>query len=683
MKQKFVLIDHSIQNYGGHNLEYAIHVLRAAEKNNYQPVLVTNRELVVKRGALELKGIDVFPIYLFDFWGNAGKPKKKKHWLKRIGNWFRNWRTMRKIAYFYSEFGIFLSLQNRYEEYLRNTPYQARRAFFKIAVYFPFIYFLILLRGIKQSLSLLKGLLGRTFLRKLVNFIRDLFVSFGPVLRAVFSPLLFLNRHKKNILSRLRKSKRIRSFGKDTIRMIDKVNLTEGDIVFIPTLSEFDMLGLLYAFQKRTVAEKVSWHLLFRRNIFVGRDPQYSQQMNNLKLLRSKFLYFRNQAQNHQVFFYTDTDKLTYQYNYLKAVLFSTLPIPVNEELQINQRDIDSSTPIKITYIGDARREKGYQYIPEIARRLYMNYIKTNKVKFILQSNFSFTEYQHNSDVFMARHQLEQFAEGVELIKDSLSTTEYLELVRSSDIGLILYDRDNYYARSSGALVEYLSAGIPVIVPSGSWMSDQIADCSYQHHDQLKRDYGFVKMREKIDYVWSNYDDDERINIRFGGKDDKLECLVVLPDNIKYLLVSFELDSSMEGTYISIEFVEMNGQVEPLAQKKVTVGKSFNNKRVSAMFNLSETNSSIALLWFYNAFGNEKAVIKDVQLHYYDGINELPIASVGIVVDDAENAVEAIKEIVDHYPHYRQSAKDYSVNWNKKHNADALVKQLITRGKKE
>ena len=73
----------------------------------------------------------------------------------------------------------------------------------------------------------------------------------------------------------------------------------------------------------------------------------------------------------------------------------------------------------------------------------------------------------------------------VAAIRWPLSTDAYLDLVRSSHIGLMLYDAEQYYVRCSGVMVEMLKAGVPVIVPAGCWMADQISESIYAHRDSL------------------------------------------------------------------------------------------------------------------------------------------------------------------------------------------------------
>src|SRR5688500_3474865 len=39
----FIVIDHSVKRIGGHNYEYALHILAAAERQGFRPILAVNR----------------------------------------------------------------------------------------------------------------------------------------------------------------------------------------------------------------------------------------------------------------------------------------------------------------------------------------------------------------------------------------------------------------------------------------------------------------------------------------------------------------------------------------------------------------------------------------------------------------------------------------------------------------
>ena len=43
-----------------------------------------------------------------------------------------------------------------------------------------------------------------------------------------------------------------------------------------------------------------------------------------------------------------------------------------------------------------------------------------------------------------------------------------------ADVGLFLYNPQRYVARCSGVLLELLIRGVPVVVPQGCWLSDQL-----------------------------------------------------------------------------------------------------------------------------------------------------------------------------------------------------------------
>lgn len=677
---KFILIDHSIQKYGGHNLEYAVHVLRAAERRGYKPVLATNQVLEIKNDDSNLDGIDIHPLYVFDFWGTVGLPRKKKPLVRRIKARYTKWRTKWKIKFAYSDTGLFMSMQHRYSEYLSRMPYGNSKVAFKLVLLAPLIYAMIILRGSKQTIMKLINIVSSTFIGTFFRFGQKLLLSFAPVTRAVLSPFFFVNRHKRNIYSRLRKSKRIKSFAESTHKLLKKTNPREGDIVFIPTLSELDMIGLMRELQSNTTTQLASWNLLFRRNIFVGREPNYFSQMDSIQTLRKMFLHFHNHIDEHKVHFYTDTDKLTDQYNFLKVMKFATVAIPINEEFGNSNLDYKPNDPVNLVYIGDARREKGYQYLPELARSLY-TYLESGKAKFTIQSNFSFTEFSQQADVVIARSQLERFGKGVQVIKDALSTEEYKDLVLQSDIGIILYDRDNYYARSSGALVEYLCAGIPVVVPSGSWMADQICDSIYKHQLDLKNQLIQVASwrAEDMDYYSStqtiSHNNFDR-KVQFGGHEEAIWFdLPSIPD-CNYLLVSFKYHINVPfGTYITIQF-EVDDE-----KQSVTVGRTLSGIPTTALFSLPYNKLKSAVI-LHNRFSAQTISIEDLEFTFLQqrvNHNEgIAFGAVGAIVDNSTEAASCLAEMVDHYEHYRHTAQQFSEAWNAKHSANTLLDQLVS-----
>src|SRR5579883_2300544 len=83
--KRFILVDHSIRDLAGHHYEYAVHVLRAAERAGYTPILVTNRKFQ-EHSSVPWK---VLPLYEFGFWTEARQSRVTRwvKWLQR--RWFR------------------------------------------------------------------------------------------------------------------------------------------------------------------------------------------------------------------------------------------------------------------------------------------------------------------------------------------------------------------------------------------------------------------------------------------------------------------------------------------------------------------------------------------------------------------------------------------------------------------
>ncbi len=446
---KFVLIDHSIVKTGGHYLEYAQNVLKSIDKD-YDIWIATNK---LFKEVETLKQYHILPIYQYDIWGRVPESVTKKS-----------------------------SCVHRIKKGIKDVTEKIK---FRISFLLNFSYVGLFRRGIEtghffaseNTLLSLPMLIG-AFLAAIICFAPFMvFKVFSKILRLVWKKAI--KRYwimsgkilkQINILDTAENEKVSKAFASGTIKMLRKANIKEGDIVFIPTLSLNDLKGIYNVIKNKPQASKCSWHLLFRRNVFNGREPEYSEQITlqvDYQRVFAEISRFSN------VYFYTDTETLSRQYTRLTGLQFCTLPIPIFSGFQDGEFT-NICKPYKLIYAGDARSEKGYQYIPDIAEKLYQE-LENGEISFDLQSNFTFAKASDDAAVVAARRRLQEYPfEQVALRNNAMRTSEYCDFVKKAAIGLFLYDRNNYYARSSGALVECLASGCPVIVPSASWLSDQI-----------------------------------------------------------------------------------------------------------------------------------------------------------------------------------------------------------------
>jgi glycosyltransferase involved in cell wall biosynthesis len=249
--------------------------------------------------------------------------------------------------------------------------------------------------------------------------------------------------------------------------------------------------GLIPFFKQYPNYQQATWHFLFHSNIV---PPE----------LYDAFMRLQHLSSENHLYFYTDTEQLTLQYNQLEVLPFSTLPIPIELGFSSSEKSTTGSEPLCVSYIGDARGEKGYQHLPNVVNKLWDNYIAKGKIKFVIQSNFNIAEGEPAAVV--ARAKLETFpTRAVTLLKTPLDPISYRNLLLKSDIVLFPYDSVAYAARSSGIFTEAMVAGIPVVVPEGSWMALQLREVIHQFQAALAAEPSItVRPKSMVGMIYQN-----------------------------------------------------------------------------------------------------------------------------------------------------------------------------------
>jgi glycosyltransferase involved in cell wall biosynthesis len=127
--------------------------------------------------------------------------------------------------------------------------------------------------------------------------------------------------------------------------------------------------------------------------------------------------------------------------------------------------------PARLLYAGEARAEKGFGLLPAIADALDRE-LRDGRLRIVCQSmrgGIADARVEAAARALAARP-------GVERIERFLPSDEYDALVAGCDLVLLPYDAAEYRARLSAVFVDATCAGVPVIVPDGTWMSGQIAE---------------------------------------------------------------------------------------------------------------------------------------------------------------------------------------------------------------
>lgn len=264
------------------------------------------------------------------------------------------------------------------------------------------------------------------------------------------------------------------NFSFDICNALYETDATDEDIVFVHTLGNVELKSLLrYFLSKSPKLINIKFHVLLRYDpeVIFASFPEYRDYFRRLST---------SPTAKRNLIFHSDTDRLAAHYSTISNMHFNVAPIPFQQAplldiLNNNETKSRSDSVINVTYVGDARREKNYHYLPDAVATILSDELIEPQVNFTLQSNFNCEGGEEG--MAGARHQLEQFDDDrVKLLFSQLSSEEYYGLICDGDAILLPYSAKNYSNRSSGILIEAMAAGKPVLVSKGSWMESQVDD---------------------------------------------------------------------------------------------------------------------------------------------------------------------------------------------------------------
>ncbi len=629
---KFILIDPSIQGFQGHYYEYASRVLKAAAAQGYAPVMAGNRKCNLPR----VGSIDIQPVYQDAFWSRADSSSQTS-WSRSFLQACKRRLFFTKVNFLFSSVGLFLAIRGRFGEYLQSRSLKVRSIF-------P----LLLLLGVVYVSRIIGAAL--VFCWHIIPF--------REYLRGYFSRL-----------------------GTDAMQIVrvGVYPLVEGDIVFLSMASSLDLNALAQYFKQDANSSKATWHVLFRHQLFSwdGGSPV----SETLRPLRGACYQLQSAMAGHRVYFYTDTDDLTAQYNSLQIFPFQTLPIPVADEYHRPRPAAQRRGPLQIAYVGDARQEKGYQHLPRIVEDLWAKYVATDRVVFAIQSNFNVPE--GTPTTVIARAQLESFPpDKVKLYTQPLSPSDYRELVTSSDIILLPYHGHPYFAGSSGILVEALAAGIPVIAPDGIWMGKQFADETRRYHEMLAEKLNNLQTLTVDQMTWRT---ENKVRVRpqadgalgLGGGARGPYTKLRIPESAEFLLLSI-------GAAVRQATAPCQAWIDQLDRSRSSVQHSHyclspvTNGRRTLLVSLNADARSV-IVQLSKGFPQAPDEIRDLRIDFLARKvpeEACPAGAVGLVFRDPGEISVLLSEMIDHFDHYKATAQAFSKEWFGKHQASRLVSQI-------
>jgi hypothetical protein len=614
-KRKFVLVDQSISELGGHHYEYAVRVLTAAREDGLDARLVTNKRLSPSLAP----DFPVLPIYEFGYWD---RPLRLGPWVIRSFPPPGSIKAVRRAAY-----AAYLGIATIGQRLSGRASTERRRS-----------------NGLDLEVNRREPFSGqrasvREFVRPLVTALRS---------AAGGAQFFGLNAAK------------IRQFERDTLDMIAALGLRADDIVFVPTLSEAELLGLGRAIASCRPDDRIGWHLLFRRPPVPARAAYARSADARRAQVRKCLATFAQATVGHRVRFHTDTEALTQQYNDLGVVRFDTLPIPVPSSFGHSRDPERASAVPTILFAGDARVEKGFQLLPILVEQLKRESPAGLSPRFIIQSNFSVPGGEPVAA--RARRELRSHAKnGVRLIDEPLQPDAYCAIFHASDISLIPYDPLEYRTRSSGVFAESVAAGLVTIVPSGTWMAAQLGPRIAAYHHSLLCGSRHLETSPGAS-----------IEMRDGSHAGSLD--VPASDGADHLIVAMRaahINDEMEPL-VSLEWLQPNRM---LAHRDRGVAARSDSGHWTCMFRL-RTSPLRARLVVTSRAPRSSIGLRIEHFAFISAGHPLPLSAAGIVYQDEACFPAAVREVLCHRSHYIRTAAVFSSEWTGRHTPEQLEQEL-------
>jgi glycosyltransferase involved in cell wall biosynthesis len=474
--------------------------------------------------------------------------------------------------------------------------------------------------------------------------------------------------------------RRIDRFAGACQRLFRDIDLEPDDQVFLPTLSDFDLVGLVQFLESdwRTLA--AAWHLQFHFNFLDGRPPDYHRQQGRIATLRRRFEESLSVIPDHRLHFYSTTRQMASQYNQLRVAPFQLLPYPVNAVYREPADSGRHGPPLRVTCAGGIRPEKGQAQLAPLVQELWDDLFATGRLQLLIQSKKSRFRITRPGDqggeIPMGRWPA-HCTEALVDVPHPLGTEDYAQLVRSSDIGLFLYDGHQYYARCAGILVEMLMAGVPVIVPAGCWLAEQIAAPTYAHLDRLSVTLpevprlrpGAVRWREVC--CDSGQAGSRPADLVCGDRHTAATAELPIPTGATDLLLTVRwVRPTALGTYLRCVADTRDADGKLSSSSVEVVGQRAGGRSVPILIRLPGRPARVRVA-LSNAYDDAAITLRDVEVRFLSAADEsggsCAAGAVGRIAANTREIPAVLRDMVAHYDHYRETAAQFARQWGQAH----------------
>lgn len=454
----------------------------------------------------------------------------------------------------------------------------------------------------------------------------------------------------------------VASYARSCRKLFEQVAITPDDIVFWATSDELSILGLCECLKDHPRAGAANWHLQFHLPVFAGRDPDYASQDVHVREIQH-WLKIAKAQLGDRLHCHTTTEGLVRQYQRLGVTDFTALPWPAREVFRRDQ-PAQERRPLRILIPGHLRREKGKHHVAPLLSVLQEDPELRGAFQLLIAA-----DPKKGRRLLKGSEQI-SYVEDLRLDKlpdtpvvglpHPLSPERYHELIRGVEVGLLLYESDDYYARESGMFVELLATATPVIVSGASWLSRQLDISNQEHLDQLAGLGGVEPLHPSA--------------LGPGGWRLQLPCVGTARD------VLIRLPKGPPGVFVRAIARHFDPAGKLVEETRELIGAHGSPGDLARFMIQAQGRVEHLEVAFEDAFrlrplqaAPTAQLLPSVDRHRPRGVLGLAIDIRGGV---AANAPAALRDILRNYTHYSAQAFSHSEGWHRLHSARNTVEIL-------
>lgn len=272
----------------------------------------------------------------------------------------------------------------------------------------------------------------------------------------------------------------IEVFRTDLRKLLITLQVGAADHVYLPTTHGRELVAVRRLLDELPAANCPTFHLEFRNPLFLGSpdpDAATTGEAEPWPLVahehRLWFQHYREMGVSDRVRLYTDAEPLSQEYERVAQLPLAVLPVPFRSRL-LQPQTHRATAPLRLTYLGEPRDDKGFHWLPALARQLWRDDAVRGRVELHCQASMASPSVNPRS--IAARRRLQKYPQ--DWVRWSgqtgpLSAEAYYELLTQADIVLFPYEPARYQTATSGTFAEALAAGKPTVVPAGTWLANQ------------------------------------------------------------------------------------------------------------------------------------------------------------------------------------------------------------------